>query len=141
MKERKSKNVLYCIIFLFIVVNCCFLSCGCENKTEVLKVSEIMIDTKNIYMIIGEKAVVGAQVFPFNAENQMVVWKSSNNNVASVSEGVVTGVSSGTAVIYAVSEDGNFTDDCNVLVVSSINSLSLTNFENMNAYKEHYKNL
>jgi len=54
---------------------------------------------------------------PFNAINRNVMWESSNEAVASVSEdGFVTALTPGTAVITATAEDGGFTDTVTVTV-------------------------
>ena len=48
---------------------------------------------------------------PDNAANKTVTWTSSNNNVATVSNGVVTAVAEGTATITVTATNG--TDDTN----------------------------
>ncbi len=56
---------------------------------------------------------------PANATNKNVTWTTSSRYVATVDEnGVVTGISEGTAKITATAEDGGFTASCIVTVVS-----------------------
>lgn len=63
------------------------------------------------------QAVLVATVEPEDASEKTVNWTSSNEAVAIVgSDGVVTSVSNGTAVITATSVDGGFTADCTVTV-------------------------
>ncbi len=57
---------------------------------------------------------------PANASNKNVSWSTSNRYVATVDNGVVTGVSAGTAVITAVSEDGKFEASCTVTVTEPV---------------------
>ncbi len=51
-----------------------------------------------------------ATVYPNNAQNKEVIWSSSDNNVASVSNGKVTIKSLGKATITVKTKDGNYTD-------------------------------
>lgn len=60
-----------------------------------------------------------ATVFPSNATNKEITWSSSDDTVATVTnEGVVTGVSDGTAIITATTTDGAKTDICMVTVTA-----------------------
>jgi len=54
---------------------------------------------------------------PLDTTNQEVTWSSSNKDVVSVSkDGVICGISAGTAVITAISEDGGFAASVTVRV-------------------------
>lgn len=65
----------------------------------------------------GQDFNVGARVQPSNATNQKISYSSSNNAVAAVdADGKVTAISSGTAVIYAQTDDGGYTLICTVTV-------------------------
>ena len=56
---------------------------------------------------------------PADASNKNVTWSSSNTGIATVSNGVVTGVAAGTATITATTATGGFTDTCTVTVVDT----------------------
>ena len=61
-----------------------------------------------------------AQVIPANADNTVVNWQSSNTSVATVdANGIVSGVGIGTATITASTDDGGYTDQSTITVVSS----------------------
>jgi hypothetical protein len=73
--------------------------------------------SKTSEMIIGESVILKATVLPADASNKNVTWKSSEPSIAVVdSTGKVTGVSKGTAVITAATEDGSKTAACYVTV-------------------------
>ena len=57
----------------------------------------------------GGTVTLTATVSPANASNKTVLWSSSAPNIASVTNGVVTALSAGTADIVATTEDGGFT--------------------------------
>jgi len=54
---------------------------------------------------------------PADANNQGVTWTSSNEDVAAVNSGVVTGVAAGVATITVTTDEGGFTATCKVTVV------------------------
>ena len=60
-----------------------------------------------------------ATIAPANASNKNVSWSSSNVDVATVEDGVVTAVSVGTATITVTTEDGSYTAKCDVTVTKA----------------------
>lgn len=69
---------------------------------------------------IGGTTTLTATVSPNDASNKTVTWSTSNSSVATVSNGVVTGVSAGTATITVTTQDGGFTDTCTVTVTQPV---------------------
>ena len=57
----------------------------------------------------GGTVTLTATVSPDNASDKTVLWSSSAPNIASVTNGVVTALSAGTADIVATTQDGGFT--------------------------------
>jgi uncharacterized protein YjdB len=105
---------------IFFVVLSIFI-CGCESSSvslneNIIYVNDIIVNKSHAYVDIGDKIILLAQVFPFNSNNQKILWKSDNSNIACVDEGIVIGVSEGRTVITAISEDGNFSASCIVFV-------------------------
>ncbi|MFF2094312.1 Ig-like domain-containing protein [Paenibacillus sp. NPDC058174] len=67
----------------------------------------------------GKTTALTATVQPANATNKAVVWSSSAPSVATVnSNGVVTAVAAGTAVITATTADGAYTASSTVTVIN-----------------------
>lgn len=65
----------------------------------------------------GETVQLSAAVEPENAQNKSVKWKSSNTEVATVSEkGLVTAVNRGRAIVTVTTVTGGYTAICEVTV-------------------------
>lgn len=81
-----------------------------------IKVYGISLDTyeKNIYS--DESFTIDVQVLPKNATNKKVYWTSSNPNVATVNNGVVSAVKKGKTTIYATTQEGSYVASCQVEV-------------------------
>jgi len=68
-------------------------------------------------LVVGGTETLIAEISPSNATNKNVTWSSSNTDVATVSaNGVVTGVSAGTALVIVATKDGGYQAMCNVTV-------------------------
>ena len=89
-----------------------------EMAPENLATS-INLNQSTLFLSIGGSATLTATILPAGA-NQTVEWTSSNNNVATINNGVVTAIAAGTAVITATTADGtNLTAQCNVTVITN----------------------
>ena len=75
---------------------------------SVVKVSSVSLNQSSLNLTQkGQTARLSATVSPSNATNKSINWSSSNNNVATVSNGVVTAVGNGSATITATAADGS----------------------------------
>lgn len=84
------------------------------NVGDIVAVTGISLDSSTKTVTAGDTVTITATITPSNATNKGIVWTSSDETVATVSGGVVTGVGSGTAVITAKTVDGGFTATCSV---------------------------
>ena len=75
---------------------------------------------------IDETETLIATVAPANALNKAVTWSSSNTSVATVADGMVTGVAEGSATITVTTTDGSFTATCGVSVVNAVTFIAGT---------------
>ncbi len=95
---------------------------GYEVKCKVtvikdIKPESIYLNETSIRLTIKDTKQLTATILPENVENQKIVWKSSDNSIATVSEkGIVTAVSAGTAVITATIKDDYKEASCAVTV-------------------------
>jgi uncharacterized protein YjdB len=71
---------------------------------DEISVTNVSLSETTATLAEGGILVLEAFVKPFNATNQTVRWSSSNTNVATVADGVVTAVAAGTATITGTIE-------------------------------------
>lgn len=74
---------------------------GNGGQSGPIYVSSISLNYKTIYLDVGQTKTVTAYVYPANAVNRNVTWSTSNSNIATVSDGNITGVGAGTVTITA----------------------------------------
>ena len=73
------------------------------NPTEV---ASIALDKSSVTLAPDESVTLNATVLPDNATDKTVIWSSSNNGVATVTNGKVTAISVGKATITAMTSNG-----------------------------------
>lgn len=128
LKSLLSKKILSIFAVLFAVL----LLAGCGNQAQEVKVDGIEISKKNLYLAEGQTAVISAQVYPFNANNQNYTFESSDNSIVTIEDGFVTAKKAGNATIYVYSTEGGYNDSCNVLVTTAGDNLELNQYNNLN---------
>lgn len=98
---------------------------GVEDVTGItLTPTELKLTVK------GSNGELLATVLPENATDQMVLWSSSDEKVATVNDGIVTPVAEGKAIITATA--GGFSATCSVTVtgeVVGVTGITLTQTE------------
>lgn len=77
-------------------------------ETEAVGVSSITLSAIKDTLTVGDSITISATVLPATATNKGLVWTSSNQNVASVTEtGVVKAIAQGSATITATAADNS----------------------------------
>ena len=103
-------------------------TCQVTVNARVYNVESVSLDRTSITLTEGDSQTLTATVYPSNATNKKVSWKSSNTSVATVSNGKVSALKAGTATITVTTEDGGKTATCQVKVnakVYKVESVSL----------------
>jgi uncharacterized repeat protein (TIGR02543 family) len=77
------------------------------NKATSVKVEKIQLSQTKATLEKGKTLLLDATITPKEAEDKQLKWSSSNIDVASVQNGLVTAIGTGTATITAESQDGS----------------------------------
>ena len=96
-------------------------TCEVTVVTKTVSVTSVSLDKTSVELIEGSEITVIATVNPDNATNKNVTWKSSNDSVATVSDGKITALKAGTATITVTTEDGGKTATCDIKVIKKNN--------------------
>ena len=88
------------------------------GTSETISVESISL-LENTSVSVNKTTTLIPSFVPSNATNKAVNWSTSNSSVATVSNGVITGISVGSAIITATTVDGNKTATCTVTVKES----------------------
>ncbi len=97
------------------------------NKAASVKIEKIQLSQTKATLEKGKALLLEATITPDEAEDKQLKWSSSNINVASVKNGLVTAIGTGTATITAESQDGsNIKASCTITVTKRTQQFSGT---------------
>lgn len=89
-----------------------------QVDTNIPPVTGLKVTPEKASILVGETVGLKARITPDNAD-QSVIWTSADSKVATVSSnGIVTGVKPGRAVITARTPDGKFSSSSEITVTS-----------------------
>jgi formylglycine-generating enzyme required for sulfatase activity len=100
-------------------------ACSVTVISASVPATGVTLNKTTASLTVGGTETLTATVAPANATNKIVTWESSNTAVATVSGGMVTAVSAGTADITVTTADGGFTATCSVTVTQSSTTVSI----------------
>jgi uncharacterized protein YjdB len=101
----------------------CIVTVGNDEDSISTPVSSITLSDTSLSIPIGDTYKLNATISPTNADNQSIIWSSGNERVATVKNGVVTAVSTGTTTIIATVGGKSATCIVNVSVDENIKKL------------------
>jgi len=90
----------------------------CELTVKV-PVTGISIDKTSLTLAETESETIVLTFIPSDATNQNVTWSSSDDSIATVSDGQVSAIKAGSVTITVKTEDGGFTSSCDLTVIES----------------------
>ena len=91
-------------------------TCEVTVVAKAILVESVSLDKTSLELKEGEEVSLTATVKPDNATNKNVTWSSSNETVASVTDGKVSALKSGETTITVTTEDGAKTAECKITV-------------------------
>ena len=99
-------------------------SCLVTVLTPIVDAEEIVLNMEEAELNIGETIQLEATILPEDTTDKNLLWNSSNQNVAIVSDnGLVTAISSGSATITV--SCGEVTAECTIIVLEDAGVESL----------------
>ncbi len=112
--------------FLIALSAIMFLSVSCDDDTDSnVSVTSVTLNTSSLTIAVDSTSTLIATIEPDDASISTVTWSSSDESVATVDAGTVTGVSEGSATITVATTDGGYTTTCAVTVTSESSSSSV----------------
>ena len=99
-------------------------SCVVTFRKARTGVIGVTLDRTELALKDGASAQLAATITPSNANNKALIWESSDSSVVTVSDGLVTAVAPGDAVITVTTEDGGFSAQCQVRVRADMAKLN-----------------
>ena len=91
-----------------------------EGSKEEGLITSIKLDKSEISLTKGSSYSFKITITPANVDDKTLVWTSDNEKVATVDNGIVKAVSTGTATITVSTKDGKVKDTCKVKVTDDI---------------------
>ena len=104
-------RALFSLALLFGIV-----MTSCKQEILPIKVEPVTLGITSLTMSVGETMSLTATISPSDAENQKVLWSTSNANVATVKDGTVSAIAPGEATVTVKTDDGGKTSECTVTV-------------------------
>ena len=100
------------------------VSSSCEITVSPVVTENVAFDIKSKEIHQNESFTITPAFTPGNVSNKNLTWNSDDETVATVANGVVTGIGLGTATITATTLDGSgLSAQCEVTVTPALNSL------------------
>lgn len=90
------------------------------TEPETGPVTGVSLDKKNVKIVVGKTETLTATISPSGTTNKNTIWSSSNTDVATVNNGVITAKKTGNTIITVKTNDGGYTAECEVEVIEGI---------------------
>jgi hypothetical protein len=108
----RSVQMLSLLMGIVLLISSC--------KKDDIKVTGITLDKTTATIQVGATANLSTFLTPGDATNKDITWRSASKSVATVTNGVVTGVALGNTTITAVSQsDTTLQATCAVVIIPS----------------------
>ena len=115
-----------------------FATCKITVKKSFVPATSVTLNKTNASMEVGNSLKLTATITPANATYKNIIWVSSDEDVAEVSNGIVTAVGPGNATITAISGDGNARAKCKISV--TYGTYTLTDGEDYTETEDYFVN-
>ena len=91
----------------------------CDIMVKEVSVTSVSISNTIASLFVGNTRQLDVTVYPNNATNKNIIWSSSNNSIATVSDtGLVTAKAEGNVTITATSQSNPLVNDTTTISIS-----------------------
>ena len=97
-----------------------------ETSIPDVVVTEVSLDPAELTLRVGDNATLTATLTPADAVDKTIEWGTTNPDVATVSNGVVTALAKGTAQIWVKALAVGLADTCEVTVLGAMDQTTVT---------------
>jgi hypothetical protein len=113
-----KKNLERSKLLLWIMAGVIVIMASC--KKDPIIATGLTLNDADLTIQVGASSTLTSFLVPTDATNQTIKWRSASQAIATVADGVVTGVSLGSTTITAVSQsDTTIKATCAILVTPS----------------------
>lgn len=88
----------------------------CNVVVSDIKITDISLSCESLELIEKQSNKIDATVSPTNATDKELVWISSDESIATVNNGIITGISQGECTISVSTKDKSITKSCEINV-------------------------
>jgi len=110
------KTIINLTITLVAIIGLAMTGCEGPAASTKVDVTGITLAPAALTLNVGATGTLTSTITPADATNQKVSWTTSDATKATVANGVVTAVATGSATITVTTDDGGFTATCAVTV-------------------------
>ena len=87
------------------------------NSGSAVAVTGVTLNPSTSEVEVNKSVTLTASVSPSNATDKSVTWTSSDTSIATVSNGVVSGISEGNVTITVTTNDGHFSASSTITII------------------------
>lgn len=95
----------------------------CDVTVEEMPAEEVILNEGKLVINVTTSCEIKASVLPLTTSDSSIVWQTDAPEIATVEDGVITGIAPGNAIITAIC--GKASAVCNVTVLSPAQNISL----------------
>ena len=97
-----------------------------ESTIPEVSVKSVELSEEALTLRVGDQTTLTATLLPSDAVDKTLAWGSTNPEVATVSNGVVTAVAKGSAQIWVKATAVGISDTCSVTVLGAMDQTTVT---------------
>ncbi len=103
-------------IFMASLMMIFMISCQKDSESGDINVTGVTLDKITLTLAVNSTGTLTATVEPSDATNTGVIWSSSDEGVATITNGKVIALSAGSTTVTVTTDEGSFTATCAVTV-------------------------